>query len=236
MLAGFSGCQISDPIPFKFHEINVLGSFQFEADLRHFLNIPKSYFDAVWQGKPIDSKDFTECIIFKSSVKMFEQLKTPNMRPTSPLISLKSCEVRILERSFGEAWRSTRRIVITPSVAEKPPRCIEFFMPLSKVQINREDESRQVLLKWSDACQERSNKTDGNYNTLHTYVSDGNAPNIGVGLHFRTKQGADDIEKTVLELSFRSDFAWSQPSSSGRIYDVVDTRTEHKQYKAIALF
>jgi hypothetical protein len=37
-------------------------------------------------------------------------------------------------------------------------------------------------------------------------------------------------------LNFRSDFAWPQQSSSGRIYDVVDTGTEHKQCKAIALF
>jgi hypothetical protein len=93
------------------------------------------------------------------------------MKSTNPPISLKSCEVRVLERSFDEAWCSIRRTVITPSVAERNPRCIEFFMPLSKV-INREGESRQVLLKWSDTCQERSDKTDGNYNTLHSYVYD----------------------------------------------------------------
>jgi hypothetical protein len=80
------------------------------------------------------------------------------MKPTNPPISLKSCEVRILEQSFGETWRSIRRVVITPSVAERTPRCIEFFMPLSKVQINREDESRQLLLKWSDSRQERLDK------------------------------------------------------------------------------
>jgi hypothetical protein len=40
----------------------------------------------------------------------------------------------------------------------------------------------------------------------------------------------------VHELNFPSDFSWSQPSDSGRIYDVVDTGAEHKQYKAIVLF
>jgi hypothetical protein len=165
---------------------------------------------------------------------MFEQLRTPK-KPINPPISLKSCEVRILERCFDEAWRSIRRIVMTPSIAERNPRCIEFFMPPSKVQINREDESCEILLKWSDTCQERSDKTDGNYNTLHSYVYDGNAPNIGVGLYFRTKKGAEDFEKAVHELNFPSGFSWSQPSYSGRIYDVVDTGAEHKQHKAIAL-
>lgn len=211
-------------------------SFQFEADLGHFINIPKAYFDAVWQREPIDSEDFTESVIFKSSVEIFEQLKTPNMKSMNPPIIFKSCDVRILERTYGEAWRSIRRMVISPSAAEKNPQCIEFFMPLSRVQISREDVSRQVLLKWSDTCQERSDKTDGNYNTLHSYVYDDIAPNIGIGLHFRTQQGAEDFEKAVLEMTFRPDFAWSQPSSSGHVYDVMDTGTEHKQYKAVVLF
>ncbi|OKP14140.1 hypothetical protein PENSUB_134 [Penicillium subrubescens] len=64
---------------------------------------------------------------------------------------------------------------------------------------------------------------------------DGNAPNIEAGLHFRTQQNAAEFEKAVIELNCRSDFAWSEPSYSGRMYDVVDTGTEHKQYKAIVL-
>jgi hypothetical protein len=64
---------------------------------------------------------------------------------------------------------------------------------------------------------------------------DGNAPNIEAGLHFRTQQNAAEFEKAVIELNCQSDFAWSQPSYSGRMYDVVDTGTEHKQYKAIVL-
>lgn len=233
---GFPGSRVSEPIPWKFDNTNVSISFQFEADLSHFINIPKTYFDAVWQREPIDSKDFTESIIFKSSVEMFELLKTPNMKPTNPPVCIKSCEVRILERSFGEAWRSIRRMVISPSVAERTPRCMEFFMPLSKFQVSRDEISRQVLLKWSDTCQERSDKTDGNYNALYSYVYDGNAPNIGAGLHFRTQQCAEDFEKAVLELGFRSEYSWSQINSCGRIYDVVDTGTEHKQYKAMVLF
>jgi hypothetical protein len=60
-------------VPFKFDNINVSISFQVEDDLGHFINIPKAYFDAVCQREPIDSKDFTERIIFRSSVEMFEQ-------------------------------------------------------------------------------------------------------------------------------------------------------------------
>ncbi|KAJ5923526.1 hypothetical protein N7454_008771 [Penicillium verhagenii] len=234
-LTGFPGARISEPVLFMFGNTNVSISFQFEADLGHFIGIPKAYFDAVWQREPIDSKDFTESVIFKGSVEIFEHLKPPNMKPMNPPMIIKSCNVRILERSFGEAWRCTRRMVISPCVAQRNPMCVELFMPLSHVQINREDLSRQVLLKWSDACQERS-KTDGNYNILHSYVYDGSTPNIGVGLHFSTAQGAEEFEKAILEINFKPEFSWSEPSSSGRIYDVIDTGTQHKQYKAAVIF
>lgn len=234
-LTGFPGAQVSEPVSFMFDHISVSISFQFEADLGHFIHIPKTYFDAVWQREPIDSKDFTESVIFKGSVEIFEHLKTPNMKPTNPPMIVRSCNVRILERSFGEAWRCTRRMVISPCAAQRNPRCIELFMPHSRVQINREDLSRQVLLKWSDACQERS-KTDGNYNILHSYIYDDSAPNIGVGLHFSTEQGAKDFERAILEINFKPDFSWAEPSSSGRTYNVVDTGTSHKQYKAAVIF
>jgi hypothetical protein len=232
-LSGFTGSRISEPVPFKFEELSVSISFQFEADLSHFIDIPKTYFDAVSQREPVDAANFTECVIFKSSVEVFEQLKTPTMKSIIPPVMVKSCEVRILERSFGEAWRSTRRMVISSSAAEKTPRTIELFMPLSGVQIKREDFSREVLLQWSDTCQARSDKTDGNYNTLHSYVYDDTVPNLGVGLQFTRHELAEDFERTILELSFRSGFSWSQPNSSGRVYDVVDSGTEHKQYKAV---
>jgi hypothetical protein len=67
-------------------------------------------------------------------------------------------------------------------------------------------------------------------------VYDANAPNIGVGLRFRSQQDAANFEKAILEMNFPTDFAWSQPSSSGCVYDVVNTEKEHKQYKAVALF
>ncbi|KAJ5759178.1 hypothetical protein N7520_006334 [Penicillium odoratum] len=233
-ITGFPGARVSEPVPFMFDNMSVSISFQFEAELGHFINIPRTYFDAVWRREPIDSKEFTVSVIFKGSVEIFEHLKAPSMRPMNPPVIIRSCNVRILERSFGEAWRCTRRMVISPCAAQRDPQCIELFMPLSRVQINREDLSRLVLLKWSDACQERS-KTDGNYNILHSYVYDDSAPNIGVGLHFSTQQRAEDFERAILEINFRPDFSWSEPSSSGRIYDVIDTGSQHKQYKAAVI-
>ncbi|KAJ5129890.1 uncharacterized protein N7515_005929 [Penicillium bovifimosum] len=235
-LTGFSGARISEPVPFKFQDVSVSISFQFEADLAQFINIPEAYFGAVWQREPVDTAEFSESVVFKSSVDFFEQLNTPTMKPLNPPVMVRSCEVRILERSFGEAWRSIRRLVITSSAAEKIPGTMEFFMPLSGVQVNRGDKSRQVLLQWSDTCQARSDKTDGNYNTLHSYIYDDTAPNIGTGIQFRTSQGAKDFEKAILKLSFPPDFSWSQPSTSGLVYDVIDSGTEHKRYKAIMVF
>ncbi|KGO77560.1 hypothetical protein PITC_060000 [Penicillium italicum] len=235
-LTGFPGARISEPVPFKFEDISVSISFQFDADLAQFINIPKAYFDAVYLREPIDATEFTESVIFKTSVDIFEQLNTPTMKSMNPPVVVKSCEMRILERSFGEAWRSIRRLVITSSAAEKTPRTMELFMPLSGVQINRGNMSRQMVLQWSDTCQARSDKTDGNYNTLHSYVYDDTAPNIGVGLQFHSHQEAWDFEKAVLEMNFRPEFSWSQPSGSGLVYNVIDAGTEHKQYKAMLVF
>ncbi|CAG8197792.1 unnamed protein product [Penicillium olsonii] len=232
-LAGFPGSRALEPIPFKFEEMSVAISFQFEADLSHCINISKTYFDAVAQREPVNSAEFTETVIFKSSVEVFEQLNTPTMKSMNPTVMLNSCEVRILERSYGEVWRNTRRMVISSSAAEKAPKTIEFFMPLSGTLIKRDDLSRQVLLQWSDTCQARSDKTDGNYNTLHSYVYDESAPNLGIGLQFSKQELAEEFERAVLEMGFRPCFSWSQPSSSGLVYDVVDSGIEHKQYKAI---
>lgn len=235
-MTGLPGVRVSQPLPFKFDNTSVSISFQFETELRHFIKIPKSYFEAVRQREPIDSNEFNESIVFKTSVETFEQLKTPHMKSMNPSIIWKSCEIRIVERSYGDAWRSTRRLVISSSAGEKNPGCMEFFMPLSRVQVCREDVSRQVLLRWSDTCQERLDKTDGSYNTLHSYVYDADTPNIGVGLRFRTQQTAENFEKAILYMNFPTDFAWSQPSSSGCVYDIVDAGKEHTQYKAVALF
>lgn len=219
-----------------FEHMSVSISFQYEADLVHFINIPKAYFNAVWQRQPVDSDQFSESVLFKNSVETVEQMKASTMKSMNPPLVQRSCEVRILERSFGEAWRSVRRMVISSSAAEKAPRCIEFFMPMGRVQVSRDEHSRQVLIKWSDTCQERSGKTDGNYNPLYSYVYDDNSPNIGLSLNFRSQQVAEEFEKAVLNLSIQPTFSWSQTNSSGLVYDVSDTGAEQKQYKAIQLF
>ncbi|THC95419.1 hypothetical protein EYZ11_005106 [Aspergillus tanneri] len=234
-LSGFPGAKISEPIVFKFGSKAISISFQYAADLMQFINIPKAYFDAVWQREPIDSDQFSETILFRSSLESFEQLKAPTMKPMNPPMVHGSCEVRILERSFGEAWRSMRRMVISSSAAERIPRCMELFMPMSRVQVCREEDSRQVLVKWSDTRQERSTKTDGNYHTLFSYVYDDSCPNIGMSMHFGTQQQAEIFENAILNLSSNPIFSWTQTSSAGQVYDVEDAALDQKQYKAVLL-
>ncbi|KAE8362527.1 hypothetical protein BDV27DRAFT_159671 [Aspergillus caelatus] len=234
-VSGYPGMKISEPIVLQFDTKSVSVSFQHAYDLQYFINLPKAYFDAVWQREPVDSDQFSEIVLFKSSVEKFEQLKAPTMRPMNPPVIHKSCEVRILERSYGEAWQSVRRMVISSWVAEQAPRCIELFMPMSRVQVCRGTDSGQILVKWSDTCQERSSKTDGNYHPLYSYMYDDNSPNIGLGLHFRSQKQVEDFEKAILSMCSQSSFSWDQPSSSGYVYDVVDPSGDQKQYKAILL-
>jgi hypothetical protein len=234
-LSGAPGAKISEPINLKFDLVTLSVSFQYSADLGQFINIPKAYFDAVWQREPVDSDQFSESVIFKTSVEVVEQLRAPIMKSMNPPIITRSCEVRILERTFREVWRSIRRMVISSSLAEKTPRCLEFFLPMSRVQVRRSDDSQSVQIKWSDTGQERSNKTDGSYNPLYSYVYDDNSPNIGLDIQFRSQQQAEKFEKVILTLTHKPTFSWSQPNSAGRVYEVADVALDQKQYKAVLL-
>ncbi|KAI9043850.1 uncharacterized protein KD926_002741 [Aspergillus affinis] len=232
---GVPGARVSEPVILKFESRSVSISFQYMADLMQFIGLPRAYFDAVWQREPIDSPEFSEAVLFKSSLELFEQLKAATMKPMNPPMVHGSCEVRILERSFGKAWRSVRRLVISSSAAEKNPRCMELFLPLSRVQVCRVQDSRQVLIKWSDTRQERSTKTDGSYHPIFSYVYDPNSPNVGLSLHFRTQQQAEQFERVVLTVSLKPIFWWSQAGTPGQVYDVVDHTIDQKQYKAVSV-
>ncbi|KAL2820900.1 hypothetical protein BDW59DRAFT_164451 [Aspergillus cavernicola] len=234
-LSGTPGAKISEPVTLKFDSMPISVSFQYATDLGQFINIPKSYFDAVWQREPVDSEQFSEGVIFKSSVGLVEQLRAPIMKSLNPPMITRSCEVRILERTFGEVWRSIRRMVISSSLAEKAPKSLEFFMPMSRVQVSRSEDSRLVQLKWSDTGQEKSDKTDGSYNPLFSYVYDDNSPNIGLNVEFRTEQQAERFEKVILSFTHKPTFSWLQPSSSGQVYDMADVALDQKQYKAVFL-
>ncbi|KAK1140607.1 hypothetical protein N8T08_010245 [Aspergillus melleus] len=234
-ISGVPGARVSEPVILKFGSRSVSISFQYMADLMQFIGLPRAYFDAVWQREPVDSTEFSETVLFKSSLELFEQMKAATMKPMNPPMVHGSCEVRILERSFGEAWRSVRRLVISSSAAEKNPRCMELFLPLSRVQVCREQDSRQVLIKWSDTRQERSTKTDGNYHPIFSYVYDPSNPNVGLSLHFQSQQQAEQFERVVLTLSLRPSFWWSQASNPGQVYDMVDHTLDQKQYKAVSV-
>ncbi|GLA07178.1 hypothetical protein AnigIFM60653_008131 [Aspergillus niger] len=225
----------TEPVTLKFGTMSLSVSFQYMSDIMQVISMPKAYFDAVQIREPLDSDQFTETVIFKSPAESVEQLRMPSLVSTSPPTVHRSCEVRILQRSFGEAWRSIRRMVISSSAADKPGQTTEFFMPLSHVQVSRTTASGFILLKWSDTGQERSSKTDGNYHPLFTYIYDSSNPNIGLGIQFRLQEEVDELEKVVLGLSTKPAFTWSQAKSSGHVYEVADIAPDEKRYKAVML-
>ncbi|PYH49174.1 uncharacterized protein BP01DRAFT_400450 [Aspergillus saccharolyticus JOP 1030-1] len=232
-LEGLPVAKSTEPVTLMFGGTSVSISFQYLPDLVQFISVPKAYFDAVWPREPVSSDEITETVIFKGSAEVLEQLKAPSMVAMSPAVVYRSCEVRVLERSYKEAWRSIRRIVISSSVADKNPMCIDWFMPLSWVQIHRNKGTRQALLKWSDTGQERSDKTDGNYNPLFSNVYDEKNPNIGISIEWPTEQAAEEFEQAILSLNGKPIFSWSQTQSSGHIYDNADDTPEQKKYKSI---
>lgn len=231
-----SGSRVFEPALLKFDSMNISISFQYTADLEQFIRIPSYYFHAVRQREPVDSPEYSEAVLFKSCVESSEELKSPSMKPLNNPSIYESCEIRILERSFGETWRSIRRMVISTSATDKNPRCVEFFMPLRKVQVKREDSSAEVLVHWSSAAQEKS-KLESNIPTpfAHVYEGNTNSTNVALSVHFHSEKEAKEFEKAVLRLGEKSIFSWNQATSSGHVYDIVDTDVDKKQYKAVSL-
>ncbi|EAW14338.1 uncharacterized protein ACLA_073740 [Aspergillus clavatus NRRL 1] len=233
-LNGIAEARITEPLSFDFDNRRIEVSFQFYGDYMAFIRIPKEYFEAVSLREPIDRGQSSETVLFKSPVEEYERLKAPEMKSMHPPNIHKSCEVRILERSSSQAWSTTRRLVISMSIAKKNPGCMGFFMPLSRVDVNRDENSCEVQVKWSDTLQPESTQTDGNYHPLYSYVYNANKPNIGIKLRFRTPRLAEKFEKEIFGIGYRSIFSWDQCGSRGIVYDVEGA--DQKPYKAIALY
>lgn len=235
-LSPFAGSGISprDAVPLNFGRMNITVAFTNEDDLQQFMYIPRAYFDAVKRREPRHFDKATETLLFKSSVEVFEQLKASTMKPMSPRQIFRSCDLRVLETTSKEGWRTTRRVVISSSAGEPRPWCTELFLPLSRVQIRREGLARQLTVKWSDCTHEKADKTDGNYNKIYTYVYDDSNPNIALQLLFRNTQDASHFEQTVLHLSIAPIFSTSG-TDPRLVYNISDTEPNPKNYKALLL-
>lgn len=221
-------------IPLDFGLMSVAIASTNDDDLQELMRIPRDYFNAVKRREPRNLPKATETLIFKRSVEIFELLKASTMKPTSPRQKFQSCDLRVLETTTKEGWRTTRRLVISSSAGEKKPWCKEFFLPLSRVQISREGQPRQAVVKWSD-CSHEKITSDGNYNNIYSYVYDDSDPNIAMSFLFRNSVDAVDFQTTVLQLSLTNIFSWSANSNSHFVYDISDTDPDPKHYKAFQL-
>ena len=224
-----------EAIPFNFGHMNISIAFTNEQDFERFMYIPKAYFDAVARREPRQLSKATETLLFSRSIEIFEQLKASTLKPTNPRQQYQSCDLRILETTCQEGWRTTRRLCISSSAGEEKPWCTEMFLPLSSVQIRRDGIDRLLVVKWSDCVHEKANKTDGNYNKIYSFVYDESNPNIALSLLFRNSQDATDFEKTILRLSTSPIFEWASGPDSRIVYMVSDTEPNPKNYKAILL-
>lgn len=229
-----SGITPRDTIPLNFGRMSITVGFTNEDDLQQFMYIPKAYFDAVKRREPRQFEKATETLLFKSSVEVFEQFQASTMKPMNPRQMFRSCDLRVLETTSKEGWRTTRRLVISSSAGEQRPWCTELFLPLSRVQIRRDGLARQLTMKWSDCTHERADKTDGNYNKIYSYVYNDSNPNIALQLLFRNSQDATDFEQTVLQLSIPPIFSTPNPDPRF-VYNISDTEPNPKSYKALLL-
>lgn len=113
-------------------------------DLEEFVRIPRTYFQAVKRREPQQLAEATETVIFQrldlnhaskcvhvlrytySSVKSFQQLNASTLRPLASEQEFESCDLRVLETTAKQAWKTVRRIVISSSAGEKKYWCKEF--------------------------------------------------------------------------------------------------------------
>ena len=181
-----------------------------------------------------------------------EQLRPSTLKVLNKEYRWMSCDLRVLETTCKDGWRTTRRLVLSASAREDRPWCKEhcqyhpyklarihkltcLVFPLSRVQISREGLTRQVIIKWSDCSQEKYDTTDGDYHPIYTHVYNDNNPNLAFGLLFRSQAEADDFERTVLHLSPPPIHSWSSGPDSGCVYEIEDCEPKPKTYKAIVL-
>ena len=210
-------------------------SFPNEANLQTFLQIPKAYFTAVKRREPRVLPKATETILFRSSVDIIEQLHPSTMKLMSPKHRFESCDIRILETTCQEGWRTTRRLVTSSSASERHLWCNEFFVPMDRVQLKSEH-SRQVTMKWSDCSQEDYSKTNGHYVTLFSHIYDDTKPNNALGLVFNSEEDATGFQRAILNLCAPVNFTWENGiDQRGTIYEIEDTDPQPKKYKAILL-
>lgn len=109
-------------------------------------------------------------------------------------------------------------------------------MPLSGVQIRREQEDQfATTVRWSD-CTNEITGTDGNYNKVYSYIYREHTPNVALSLRFRNVGDASDFEKAILKLTSTPIFSWpSNISPTHFVHTVSDTGENARNYRAILL-
>ena len=224
-----------DAMQLNFGALETRIRFVNDTDAKGFTGIPRVYFDIVKRREPRELSKATETLIFESSLEVAMELNTSTLKPLNKKSHAESCNLRILETTCQEGWRTTRRLVLSSSAAESHPWCREYFLPMDRVQLNQ-DLARQINIKWSDCSQEDFTKTDGSYNTIFTYVYDDTRPNHAYSLLFRFDADADEFKKTILSLHSPATFIWENgPDQSGAIYEIQDTDPKPRRYKGIML-
>jgi hypothetical protein len=135
------------------------------GDVQLFMSIAKRFFDGVRGREP----QAHESLIFRCVVDTFEQLDPVNAKSLVPKEKFDSCELRLYEKAGSEGWNSTRRLVISSSANDPNPWSINYFLPMSRVQLCC-DEGRFVKAKWSNCCQ-RTEDTGGTKVKKISYVA-----------------------------------------------------------------
>ena len=112
-----------------------------------------------------------EVQIFREALTFYETRHTspldgePGGALTTEMHTL--CEATLFEQTQTEIWRTVRRLVICSNPSSNAMFCTSYWLPLSGVQVQRQDEN--IALKWSD-CSQAHSRPDGEYGQWWSFV------------------------------------------------------------------
>ena len=208
-----------------------------DDDRAAFLHLPKTFFSSLKDREPRPGEilNLREGLsTYKSREAMGSGSTALHNRRMND--SNLACEMSLYDFCPEDTWKTTRRLVISSDPATTQPWCISHWLPLSRIQI--QVQAQEVTLIWSD-YQQLSEKSNGEYGVLHSYVYDADHPNCSVSLVFEDAEAADAFAYCLLHpfdtpfkidyVDFLGTFGSDSNTQHAQLYQLHDTEEGPKK-------
>lgn len=184
----FPGQTAAENIPVAIEFLNKEDFEEFTRNPRQLLELTKD------REERSDKEELLEPPVV---VKTLSKVSFENTRVAE--FTYNFCELRILETVEG-GWKRSRRLVITTSPMQEPPKCKSFFLPVDHVYVKSDLDSLSMLLKFSD-CNQRDSVKLPDYSRRWSRVYNRTQPNLCFSLIFRSSEDLQEFRDKLLNYS-----------------------------------